>query len=318
MKSRLLHITTVAFLVLISGASAVQAAAIDWVTIGSPGNAPDGNGLGAVAYEYQIGKYEVTNAQYAAFLNAVGQENAPYQLLHPGQTEITRSGAPGSFVYSVQAGRENHPVTRVIWSSTLRFANWLHNGQPVGPVGPETTERGSYTLDGATTFADLQHVVRSPGATVVLPTADEWYKAAAYDPTTSSYYLYAASSNDKPSNERDPAGTNNANYGNSGAGKTDVGFFAASPSPWGTFDQNGNAAELLDEITIADEGWMRRGSAYNSGRDSIDQLGIASPFYYSGINAGVGFRVAQLTAVPEPSAMVLLALGGVSLALRRR
>ncbi len=47
---------------------------IDWVTVGDPGNACDSHPYGcpgAVAYEYRIGKYEVTNAQYAEFLNAV-------------------------------------------------------------------------------------------------------------------------------------------------------------------------------------------------------------------------------------------------------
>jgi hypothetical protein len=54
-------------LLLTSTASAVT---IDWVTVGNPGNAADDTGYGAVAGTYQIGKYEVTNAQYAEFLNA--------------------------------------------------------------------------------------------------------------------------------------------------------------------------------------------------------------------------------------------------------
>ncbi|MEN9666381.1 MAG: hypothetical protein RLZZ326_2744, partial [Planctomycetota bacterium] len=43
------------------------------VTVGNAGNAGDtgGTGNGAVAYDYQIGKYDVTIGQYTAFLNAV-------------------------------------------------------------------------------------------------------------------------------------------------------------------------------------------------------------------------------------------------------
>ncbi len=41
------------------------------VTVGDPGNAADSTGFGAVNYAYQIGKYDVTTSQYAAFLNAV-------------------------------------------------------------------------------------------------------------------------------------------------------------------------------------------------------------------------------------------------------
>ena len=51
-------------------ASATASVTIDWVSIGNAGNAADTTGYGAVAYEYKIGKYEVTNAQYGAFLNA--------------------------------------------------------------------------------------------------------------------------------------------------------------------------------------------------------------------------------------------------------
>ncbi|MCS6897413.1 MAG: formylglycine-generating enzyme family protein, partial [Nitrospira sp.] len=44
----------------------------DTVVVGNPGNLPDPlTGLGAVAYSYHITATEVTNAQYAAFLNAV-------------------------------------------------------------------------------------------------------------------------------------------------------------------------------------------------------------------------------------------------------
>jgi len=57
-----------------------HAVTIDWVTVGDPGNACDvqppypprpGGCFGSVDYVYLISKYEVTNAQYAEFLNAV-------------------------------------------------------------------------------------------------------------------------------------------------------------------------------------------------------------------------------------------------------
>ena len=49
---------------------------IDYISVGNPGNAADSTGYGAVTYAYQIGKYEVTNAQYPAFLNAVDPDGA--------------------------------------------------------------------------------------------------------------------------------------------------------------------------------------------------------------------------------------------------
>ncbi len=38
------------------------------------------------------------------------------------------------------------PVNFVSFWDGLRFANWLHNGQPTGAQGNSTTEDGAYTL----------------------------------------------------------------------------------------------------------------------------------------------------------------------------
>ncbi|NBV47376.1 MAG: PEP-CTERM sorting domain-containing protein, partial [Planctomycetia bacterium] len=57
-----------------------RAVTIDMVTVGNAGNSNDNTtGYGAVAYEYQIGKYDVTIQQYTDFLNAVALSD-PYSL----------------------------------------------------------------------------------------------------------------------------------------------------------------------------------------------------------------------------------------------
>jgi hypothetical protein len=38
------------------------------------------------------------------------------------------------------------PVNYVSFYDALRFANWLHNGQPTGAQGNATTEGGAYTI----------------------------------------------------------------------------------------------------------------------------------------------------------------------------
>ncbi len=56
-----------------------------------------------MAYTYQIGRYEVSNAQYAEFLNAVAATDT-YSLyatsMGSGVGGITRSGSSGSYTYS--------------------------------------------------------------------------------------------------------------------------------------------------------------------------------------------------------------------------
>ncbi|MEY3895678.1 MAG: hypothetical protein RLZZ214_1197, partial [Verrucomicrobiota bacterium] len=61
------------FLLAALALPATATVVIDYVPVGNAGNAADTTGYGAVSYAYQMGKYEVTNAQYAEFLNAKGQ-----------------------------------------------------------------------------------------------------------------------------------------------------------------------------------------------------------------------------------------------------
>ena len=49
---------------------------IEWVTVGDPGNDDDDTGFGAVGATYRISKYEVSNSQWAVFLNAVDATGA--------------------------------------------------------------------------------------------------------------------------------------------------------------------------------------------------------------------------------------------------
>ncbi|HET6457228.1 MAG TPA: SUMF1/EgtB/PvdO family nonheme iron enzyme, partial [Armatimonadota bacterium] len=136
---------------------------VDTVPVGDPGNAGELSGGGAggygpdricgsVAYNYNIGKYEVTAGQYADFLNKVAVTDT-YGLYNTSMwsssygCKIQQSGSPGTYTYSVASDWANRPVNYVSYWDSCRFANWLHNGQPTGIQTAATTERGVYTLD---------------------------------------------------------------------------------------------------------------------------------------------------------------------------
>ena len=171
---------------------------------------------GGVAHTYRMARYEVTAGQYTEFLNAVAAADT-YNLYHARMDydadptrngcNIKRQGAPGSFTYSVAADWADRPVNWVSWADAVRFANWLHNGQPSGAQDLSTTEDGSYFINGIHESNDglLEAVVREPDATWVIPTDDEWYKAAYHknDGVTGNYWnfptgtdSFALSSND--------------------------------------------------------------------------------------------------------------------------
>src|SRR5688572_4216944 len=130
-------------------APAAHAVIIEWSSVGAPGNSCDvarWDCPGAVAYAYRIAKHEVTNLQYAEFLNAKAASD-PLQLYNTEMASvgILRSGSPGSYSYTLIAGRQDMPVVFVSFYDALRFANWMHNGQ-----GNGDTETGAYTLLGGT------------------------------------------------------------------------------------------------------------------------------------------------------------------------
>src|SRR5262245_20113133 len=102
-----------ALLGVFAPAPATQAVPIDWVAVGNPGNAADTTGYGSVASAYQISKYEITNAQYAEFLNAVADTdpNGLYNAnMASGTGGIIQLGVSGLYNYLLVPGREERPV----------------------------------------------------------------------------------------------------------------------------------------------------------------------------------------------------------------
>jgi formylglycine-generating enzyme required for sulfatase activity len=284
---------------------------VEMVIVGDPGNADDPNtGLGAVAYEYSIGKYEVTLAQYATFLNAVAATDA-YNLYNAGMATdlniagISRTGSSGSYNYSV-IGSGNRPATFVNWFDAARFANWMHNGATNGA----STETGAYTLNGATNGT----ILKNPEAKWWIPSEDEWYKAAHYDPTPGSpagnYWHYPTRSDDPPGNAIGNGAneanyrasdvysvTQSANYDTSQNYLTDVGSYSSSATHYGTYDQGGNAYEWND--AVEDSGRGIRGGAWGYLHMTLQSTaGLYDAPTLDKFGAALGFRVA---GVPELS-----------------
>ncbi len=277
---------------------------IPWVTVGGAGNLCDTQitgCFGAVVTPYRISEHEVTNAQYAEFLNAVAATDT-FLLYNasmgaaPGG--IMQMGAAGSFTYAPIAGREQMPVNFVSFYDALRFANWLHNGQPTGMQDATTTEGGAYTITPAGIAANS--IMRNAEATVFLPSEDEWYKAAYYDPSTDTYFEYPAGTDTPTVGAAITATANRANCNNVVGDLTPVGSYSGtpgSPSPNGTFDQGGNVFEWNEAILLFGMNRGVRGGSVGSSPFNL-AASIQDSVNPTGEGFGVGFRVASL---PEPA-----------------
>jgi formylglycine-generating enzyme required for sulfatase activity len=316
---------------VVASAALASPVTMDWSTVGNAGNAADPTtGFGSVGYEYRIGTYEVTNAQYAAFLNAVAASdpNGLYStnMGSNGRGGIIRSGTDGSYTYSVKANMGDKPVNYVSWYDAARMANWMTNGQ-----GSGGTEFGVYTFDGVNSISAITRDLSNPSQ-VFLPTEDEWYKAAYHQPATlggdsDDYWLYATQSNSAPTiatatsiGDIANPGQSVANYLNGAdwnglnGNVTTVGS-AGSTSYYGAFDMNGNVWEWNETSNTSGSGRGVRGGAFASGAGPLWSSGrfFIDPSFESSSD---GFRLAS--PIPGPGSVALLAVGAPLLARRRR
>ena len=312
-----------------------KAVTLDWVLVDEKGNpadsapncvasAPD---CGSVPQLYHIARTELTNAQYAEFLDAVAKAD-PNGLYNPAMGSdarggITRSGSSGHYKYTVKSGRASEPVVFVSFYDGLRFANWLHNGQPTGAQGSGTTESGAYALTPGGITANS--IVRSGGAQFFVPTENEWYKAAYYEPALDLYYNTPTGTDLAPESDPPPGGSNSANvwegtYAVTGSAildpgfdyLTDAGAYASAASPFGTFDQAGNVWEWNETIDGVYRG-LRGGGWNDNPTYASASIVVTDDPTREGDDVGL-----RLATVPEPGQLLLLATGALALAATRR
>lgn len=357
---------------LLAAQAATAAVSFDWATVGDPGNAADTavmnkpagasyadytTGYGTVDYTYRISKDNVTNSQYAAFLNAVDPlgTNA-YKLWDANMSDHVIGGvgpqpastggidrdlaAAEGARYSVKAGQDQFPAIWVRWTSAARFVNWLSNGQ-----GSGGTESGVYDMSvfiGNPLGGFAPPPARAADATIFLPSENEWYKAAYYDPSLNGgaggYWQYGTQTNTPPVSEPPPGGDHSANIGvgsDPAAGGTaltlattglpfdptttyltPVGAYASATSSYGLRDIDGGIYNWMESTRPANtylgatEMPIVRGGYW---RYAEEFTGASYRNTYSGANtagyASIGFRVAGMPEAPPADIVFDVASG---------
>ena len=328
---RLTFFTVIAALMLIANqahagivtfGSGANSFNMEFVTIGDAGNVADTTGspnpAGSVAYEYQMGKYEVSRGMIDAANNLGSLGITMYDMASLGGNDPSK------------------PATGISWLEAAKFVNWLNTSQG---------HQAAYKFTGDGTFAlwgsgdagyDASNRYRNSLAVYVLPSVDEWYKAAYYDALLGVYYDYATGSDTAPSSVTSGVSASTAVYGHDTSIGPALVDQAGGVSPYGTHGQGGNAYEWNEtDINQATDGStanrvFRGGSFYTA---DVTQLSASYALSFSREYESFtsGFRVVNLAAVssssssstgtvPEPTTFAIWGVMGLAVfgGIRRR
>lgn len=215
---------------------------------------------------FYIGKYDVTNDQFAAFIKATGYVT---EAEKKGSAEVIRTNkAKGAHWVSVKG------------------ANWRH------PNGPQS-EATSHFPVVSVTLADAQEYCRWAG--VRLPSEQEWEKAAR----GSDARVFPWGDKWKPENCRNSAGLGLGAIG----GTAPVGTFLQGASPCGSLDMAGNVFQWVSTTYAAYPGStytserfgksVIRGGAWSSDDVNYYRCSRRTVADAHLANSAIGFRVVK-------------------------
>jgi hypothetical protein len=275
---------------------------VDFVEIGNTSNTNSSLGYGAVPYQYRMGKYEIS------------------------QLQVTKATLLGLANVSAGAWANNRPAGSVNWYEAAAFVNFLNtnSGRTAAYNLAWSGSAWSMTLQAASNAWTLggTNLYRNKNSFYFLPSEDEWFKSAYYNPSNSTYYTYPLGSNSAPTVIGNGGGTTagTAVYAQTifPAGPAEVER-AGGLTPYGVM---GGAANVWDWVESSFDGANTNASANRTFRGGAyaQQSPLILSSYRQSVaptigNTDMGFRVAS---VPEPSTYALFLLGAGAAYLWKR
>ena len=286
---------------------------MEFVPIGNANNADDTTGnpnpAGKVEYAYQMGKFEVSE-------DMITKYNANF-------------GTTNGLVITKDLRGVDKPATSVSWNEAARFVNWLNTSTggfaAYNATGGVNTDITPWTAMDTLDY-DASNPYRSVRTNFVLPSMDEWYKAAYFDPTANGglggYFNFPNGSGTAPIAVASGTAANTAVYEQSFAqGPADI-MFAGGLSPYGIMGLGGNAKEWEETaFSLHNDSGSRpravRGGDWNYTSPVFLSSSTRNFVFVPAVESlNFGFRVASLSsdavAVPEPSSLIMFTTMAIS------
>jgi hypothetical protein len=263
--------------------------------------------IGSVPYEYGIGEVEVTVEQYVAFLNTVD----PFGRNQMGLYSPDESGAAwpkyGQIDYSALTGPGRHytaaapewndkPYGFADFLRAARFDNAVANGKVLSKTestvgsGSEEFKYLTYKVrlsrKTGTGMYDMHKraPVRTSGTGFVIPSQNEWVKAAYYDRTgggTFSYWWYPTNAGNPFSEtggpnqvQLNPSTGDVTNQGEQPLANFRAGGSAPAPS-WCPSNQTLEACETVNPFHMPPKAYQK---AFAGSLSTVGQAGTFGPW----------------------------------------
>ena len=276
---------------------------LDFTTIGNTNNSADTNGYGSVGYAYRIGTYEIS------------------------QNQITAATASGLQNVTAGAWTGDRPAAHMSWYESAAFVNWLNTSKGFAPAYNLTWSGSTWSMalwTATDNGYDTNNLYRNSQAKYFLPSENEFYKAAFGKSDGTGYYLYPTASNSAPTavTSGTTSGTAVYNQGWIPPGPASI-YQAGGRSSYGTMGQGGNIQEWQESSSdgindnIGDQRMVRGGYWYGASSDRLDSS-TRSSFGPSTDIVNLGFRVASVDVIPEPSTYALFGFGALALVIAYR
>ncbi|MEX1111355.1 MAG: SUMF1/EgtB/PvdO family nonheme iron enzyme [Chthoniobacterales bacterium] len=280
---------------------------IDFVDIGNTNNAADTTGYGAVPYEYRMGTYEISQ-------NAIDKATAS------GLTNVTAGAWIGI-----------DPAANISWYEAAAFVNWLSDSTGKQKAYDLTFSNGSWSMalwsNGLAWTAGGTNLYRHKDAQYFLPSENEWYKAAYYNPGGANYFDYPTGSDTAPTAVASGTSPGTAVFGFNVGDELAPVTSAGGLSPYGTMGQGGNVWEWNETASDGNNSSPSEARLFCGSSYANSLSGMASSFR-EGDNPTIaektiGFRVASfgVTPIPEPGTWIVAALlvsGAAFMSWRKR